>query len=139
FLVPEEADEDYIEMFESGYNCYLGDQSPMMRYPEGDVEATCTKMGKLAYEFTFLGYNDYYYQDTRALGHEWGDTQTHEATCETNKYTYHYCLRDNCDAGFNKNPQIIQVFENTRTGHDYHYSYTVNASIADGKTTEFHY
>ena len=139
FLVPEDVDEGYIEMFESGYNCYLGDQSPMKRYPEGDIAANCTTAGRLAYEFTFLGYTDYYYQETPALGHDWGPDQTHEATCETDKYTYHYCQREGCDQGFDTTPQIIQTDVGTRTGHDYWYSYTENPAIADGTVTEFHY
>lgn len=139
FLVPEDAGEGYIEMFESGYNCYLGDQSPMKRYPEGDIEANCTTPGRLAYEFTFLGYTDYYYQETPALGHDWGPDQTHEATCETDKYTYHYCKREGCDQGFDTTPQIINTDEDSRTGHNYQYSYAETPKIADGTETKFHY
>lgn len=139
FLVPEGVNEDYIKMFESGYNCYLGDQSPMKRYPEGDTEANCTTLGRLAYEFTFLGHKDYYYQDTPALGHKWDQEWTHEATCETDKYTYHYCRHEGCDQGFDTTPQIIRTDVDTRTGHNYQYSYTKNPAIVEGKETEFHY
>ena len=139
FLVPEGVDEGYIEMFESGYNCYLGDQSPMKRYPGGDIAANCTTLGRLAYEFTFLGHTDYYYQDTPALGHNWGPEKTHEATCETDKYTYHYCRREGCDQGFDTTPQIIKPDVGSRTGHAYQYSYAKNPEIADGTVTEFHY
>lgn len=139
FLVPEGVDEDYIEMFESGYNCYLGDQSPMKRYPKGDIAANCTTPGRLAYEFTFLGHKSYYYQDTPALGHKWGLEQTHKATCETDKYTFHYCQREGCDQGFDTTPQIIRTDEGSRTGHAYQYSYAEKPEIADGTETKFHY
>lgn len=139
FLVPEGVGEDYIEIFESGYNCYLGDQSPMKRYPAGDTEANCTTLGRLAYEFTFLDHKDYYYQDTPALGHNWGPERTHEATCETDRYTYHFCLRKDCDQDFDTTPQIINTDEDSRTGHNYQYSYAKNPAIVEGTETEFHY
>lgn len=137
FLMPDDADEDYIKMFDNGFNCYLGDRSPMSRYPDGDVEATCLETGRLAYVFEFLRHEDYYYQDTPALGHDWGETKTYDATCETNKYTYHYCTRENC--AFHTSAQTVETFPNTATGHNYQYSYTQNPAIQSDQTTTIYY
>ena len=121
FLMPDGVDENYIEMFDNGFNCYLGDQSPLKLVKT--EKPTCEQRGYREYSFEWknVAVEEHYFAYIDPVGHNYVFDHQTDPTCTQPAYDVYCCT--NLDNGLVRDceaPYTQEAVEGSqRLGHNY--------------------